>query len=847
MRLTIIGIAIAVSLFVVWKIGAFVWLHGGTSNAASVALVSQIALSPEEAQLEALTGTLYQTAAQPLTSSRATAQPSQTLATAVQDRSNLMSTYARTDPELFFKYALPGGVRARLPASLQSQVENAVSLTGTVEVLHSDDFTNEQNSKFDYYLTVGNQMFDLYPVGEMPALISGTTLSVTGYELGNELVTTGGPAAIVPSHAPKPDSVGQQRVLVIPVMATGSIPPVTSAALNDRIFNGPFAQFYKEQSYGKVWFTGKTLNWIAIPPYSPSYCYGGSSFPIDFTIPAIQSYILANGIDLSQYDRIVFVGANMYGGCAMVGKNPISFNGHTYQLSEGWVGYSVATSTSDPLYGFDDTLSHEMGHELGVMHANAWQCAGPSLASNCVHVEYGNYFDVMGVGDYGNDFNAFYKDMLGWLPSASKISITQSGIYSLAPLESANGVRAAIVSSPLIQSNGLPGFMYLEYREPLGFDSILPPNLSGILINYPINPYGQTMYAFPHIVNANYSTDFSPVWDWKQPALVPGGSFYDDRYGVTLSSIHLSNQEATFKATITPPSCIRLGMTAQDLDFTDTLIAGSSGIWYSEVTNNNYPACGSATLVATSTISDSGGWIVGTYPTNSFVLNPEEAQYVTASYYVPSDTPSGTHTLTTTLVDSSSGQSYTFTRTIHVIQQPTLEPDIALFNAVPTTIPIGAASELSWSASNATQCFLNLPDLPINLIDFPLYFQNYDVVPTTSTAYQLVCANASGNGQTAWATSTVTVTVTALPPPTCSATTSPATISSGRTAKLIWTSTNAAASTFSYKSSGILVVKVIQANGTLAVSPDQSKNYLFTFSNSAGVQQNCSVAVTVSK
>jgi hypothetical protein len=64
-----------------------------------------------------------------------------------------------------------------------------------------------------------------------------------------------------------------------------------------------------------------------------------------------------------------------------------------------------------------------MGHELGVMHANAWRCESKSLDEDCYHAEYGNSYDAMGHGSNAMHFNAFYKDILGWLDPADKVII----------------------------------------------------------------------------------------------------------------------------------------------------------------------------------------------------------------------------------------------------------------------------------------------------------------------------------------------------------------------------------------------------------------------------------------
>ncbi len=67
---------------------------------------------------------------------------------------------------------------------------------------------------------------------------------------------------------------------------------------------------------------------------------------------------------------------------------------------------------------------HELGHNLGLYHANAWNPAS-SVADDAdgTHVEYGHEFDIMGdTYTHNSDqlhFNASFKNALDWLPDSS--------------------------------------------------------------------------------------------------------------------------------------------------------------------------------------------------------------------------------------------------------------------------------------------------------------------------------------------------------------------------------------------------------------------------------------------
>ncbi|MCC6233494.1 MAG: PKD domain-containing protein [Verrucomicrobiales bacterium] len=95
---------------------------------------------------------------------------------------------------------------------------------------------------------------------------------------------------------------------------------------------------------------------------------------------------------------------------------------------------------------------HELGHNLGLAHANFWNTVRPALpvdpqntpfdADSLVgidsiigagdDVEYGDPFDVMGSGGGGAQFSGLHKYLLGWIAEAGLETVTTSGVYRLA-------------------------------------------------------------------------------------------------------------------------------------------------------------------------------------------------------------------------------------------------------------------------------------------------------------------------------------------------------------------------------------------------------------------------------
>lgn len=112
------------------------------------------------------------------------------------------------------------------------------------------------------------------------------------------------------------------------------------------------------------------------------------------------------------------------------GYDPADYDFHLLRFnapilqSFAWIGSRGAwLVTSHPA-----TTIHEMGHNLGLSHANRWQgeVDGPGF-----NVEYGDNFDIMGNPPFFDEagFHTIHKTALGWLPPARSRRVTRSGVY----------------------------------------------------------------------------------------------------------------------------------------------------------------------------------------------------------------------------------------------------------------------------------------------------------------------------------------------------------------------------------------------------------------------------------
>lgn len=154
------------------------------------------------------------------------------------------------------------------------------------------------------------------------------------------------------------------------------------------------------------------------------------------------------------------------------------------------------------------------------------------------------------------------------------------------------------------------------------------------------------------------------------------------------------------------------------------------------------------------------------------------------------------------------------------------KPNVVL-TAQPASISSGTSTTLSWNASNATS--VTIPGLGTLAASGSM-----QVSPTSTTTYT---ATATGPGGTASASAVVTVTGSNPTAPTITLSAQPTSITSGSTAVLSWTTTNATSVT-------IPGVGTYGASGSANVTPTATTTYTAT-ATGAGGTANSSATVTV--
>ena len=175
--------------------------------------------------------------------------------------------------------------------------------------------------------------------------------------------------------------------------------------------------YFHESSFGKLFFLSTVTPVIMLPRTSAYYKQVVAETASGSTTELIndaKEEARRMGFPIEEYQHHIMIHSN---------NGPGSFGGRASAPgSNMWL-----KSTSD------GTFWHEMGHNLGSIHANRWDTGGKSVIGPGVNDEYGNDFDVLGNSGSGMNghFNASFKRQIGWLTTDLYTPVTSSGTYRI--------------------------------------------------------------------------------------------------------------------------------------------------------------------------------------------------------------------------------------------------------------------------------------------------------------------------------------------------------------------------------------------------------------------------------
>ncbi len=228
-------------------------------------------------------------------------------------------------------------------------------------------------------------------------------------------------ADIVPPRVPANWTTGPKSVLVMLV----DFPNAAAIATVQQATNimNQAALYFAENSYGLMTISSTVTPVLHLPTTAADY-------PIDPLDPAVgrdslrrlhldaRNAARAAGFDVDAFDLDLTWEPNVTGGNSAANANR---------------GSNIET----PFVG---TIEHEIGHNLGLRHADQWRPTTTNPLGPGTDINYGNMFDAMGAAPVypGSHFTTYAKHRLQWLPDSAIIDVTSSGVYRIHAFDQPN-------------------------------------------------------------------------------------------------------------------------------------------------------------------------------------------------------------------------------------------------------------------------------------------------------------------------------------------------------------------------------------------------------------------------
>jgi chitodextrinase len=313
-------------------------------------------------------------------------------------------------------------------------------------------------------------------------------------------------------------AAGPRSLLVI--LLTMPDAPQASAtpdAARTAVFTGPASAdaFYEQQSAGATRFVGRLRSDgdVAGPLEIPAAATDCSYWAI---ANAADDAARSAGWDPSAYDHILYA-LPWTRSCDWGGLGDLPGR-HT------WINGTLHTNL----------VAHELGHNLGAHHANAYRCTeggtAVPLSSDCTSTEYRDPFDVMGTDSVL--MSSWHRAQIGQLPAAQQVTVRESQTVTLVSSDdfTSSGPRTLLVPRK-DPDGGVSSWISLELRSsrpPFDVWTLGAPVTTGISARIVPNV---TTISQTQLLDAHPATSTS-----LDAALQPGESLRDEAHAITITA-----------------------------------------------------------------------------------------------------------------------------------------------------------------------------------------------------------------------------------------------------------------------------------------------------------------------
>ncbi len=370
-----------------------------------------------------------------------------------------------TDPEQAIKRAVSVVQRRNLPPSVRKHVEEHISNEGQLLTVIATKFDPQPKATVMRQATIGRNTYQAFTYGQRnDPRFNNKTIPLNGISIGEKFAVNESPlrvvepgefepavmkAALEESSCPvseQPIEENESSVAVLEgskllylcqgghIAAYGDELLAAAMAAPPDIAYGAWSEGAKTLIYISIYYKDQTVapvktDMTVVNTFFQANSYNKTSITTTFT-PAYQ--MSKNAMEYTSLEEIIDEAR------ALAAAGGYDYNSYTLDTIRwdggiGGFGGAAAVGGRINMLKTDEVgvAAHEIGHNLGLFHANYWETTDGTTIGSGRNQEYGDIFDVMGNAaafPHGH-FNACEKNILDWIPTANITAVSTSGTY----------------------------------------------------------------------------------------------------------------------------------------------------------------------------------------------------------------------------------------------------------------------------------------------------------------------------------------------------------------------------------------------------------------------------------